>query len=188
MCTQAKYDYSYPAILQTGVKMKKYLRFPGVSLIFIFILQVMTLSAQVANEDFLAVKNWKMPNNAVEAKTISLVDDVHMKGNIAFTGWAVEHYPNGSLLRATQYLDGLQHGLMLLWYPDGSPQMSANYLRGVLHGRFLGWYMNGGIIYDMVINKGTYAGDNLADGDDGRERSDMEDTEREGSTNDSTPE
>jgi len=182
------YSYSYPAIPQNGVKMKKYLRLSGLFLIFIFILQVMTLSAQTQSEDYLGVKNWKVPVNAVEAKTLTLKDNVYLLGTSAFSGWAVEHYPNGALLRATEYKDGLQHGLMLLWYPDGSPQMSATYQRGALHGRFLGWYMNGGIIYDMVINKGTYAGDSLAESDDGRTLSDTEDTEREGSINDSTPE
>ncbi|HQO47009.1 MAG TPA: hypothetical protein PK617_02855, partial [Candidatus Cloacimonas sp.] len=77
---------------------------------------------------------------------------------------------------------------MLMWYPDGSPQMSANYVNGYLQGRFLGWYNNGSVIYDLMINKGTYAGDNLMDEDESRASSEIDIGEREGPDNDQSKE
>lgn len=157
-------------------------------LVFLFTVLIGSLSAQTKGDDYNSVKMWNLPKDAIEHNELTTVENLVFYRDKAFSGWAYERYPNGQLLRATQYLDGKQEGLLLMWYPDGAPQMSAAYKKGVLHGRFLGWYMNGSLIYDMVINKGTYAGDNLAEGEDGRVQTDRDDSEREGGDNDNSPE
>ncbi|MDY0152022.1 MAG: hypothetical protein RBS43_07085 [Candidatus Cloacimonas sp.] len=159
-----------------------------VLLIIFFSLTFSVAFAQKISEDFLAVKNWVLPSNAVLLSELSMDKELQMYKDIAFSGVAYEMYPQGKLLRAVYYLHGKQDGLMLLWYPDGTPQMSATYREGALHGRFLGWYHNGGIIYDMVLNHGTWAGDNLSEGDGSREADTREDAEREGPDNDKSPE
>lgn len=144
--------------------------------------------AQNRSEDYLSVKTWILPADALPASELALQNEIYMYQGAAFSGIAFEHYPNGQLLRVVNYQQGKQNGLMLLWYPDGSPQMSASYRDGSLHGRFLGWYQNGSVIYDMVINKGAYAGDNLSEADSSREAGTQEDSEREGPDNDQSPE
>ncbi|HRX76141.1 MAG: hypothetical protein PHU99_06315 [Candidatus Cloacimonetes bacterium] len=157
-------------------------------LLFIFTLLPNSVFAQIQSEDYSALKTWKLPENAIPIADLTEQEGRLMLDDKLFSGWAFERYPEGHLLQAVQYLNGLQHGLNLLWYPDGAPQMSANYQRGYLHGRFLGWYANGNVIYDMFINRGTYATDNLSDGDDGRLSSETEIFEGEGRDNDNTSE
>jgi hypothetical protein len=157
-------------------------------LVFIFTMLPGMLPAQTMGEDFNALKIWQLPDNAVALTELKTEQDLLMYKDKVFTGWAFERYPEGQLLRASQYRNGLQHGPGYLWYPDGTPQMSASYVSGALHGRFLGWYANGNVIYDMYINRGTYAKDNLSDEDDSRASSETEITEGEGSDNDNTPE
>jgi antitoxin component YwqK of YwqJK toxin-antitoxin module len=157
-------------------------------LVILFSLVFSYSLAENLSEEFLAVKNWVLPKDAVPMSDLKLENDLQMFKSKPFSGVAYEKYPKGQLLRVIHYLHGKQDGLMMLWYPDGTPQMSANYREGGLHGRFLGWYHNGGTIYDMVINHGTYAGDNLIDGDSSREAGSREDSEREGPDNDKSPE
>jgi antitoxin component YwqK of YwqJK toxin-antitoxin module len=157
-------------------------------LVLFFSLAYGSAFGQNKSEDYLAVKNWQLPQNALAFSELTLKNDVQMYKEKPFTGLAYERFSPVQLSRAVYYVNGRQNGLMLLWYPDGAPQMSANYRDGVLNGRFLGWYQNGGVIYDMVINKGTYAGDNLAEGDDSRSTSETLDAEGEGSDNDKSAE
>ncbi|MDD4310287.1 MAG: hypothetical protein PHO32_07900 [Candidatus Cloacimonetes bacterium] len=157
-------------------------------LVFLFSLVLSNAYSQKLSDDYLAAKNWVLPQGAVLFSEIITDNDIHLHQGKPFTGTAQERYPNGQLLRAVSYINGKQSGLMLLWYPDGTPQMSASYKDGYLHGRFLGWYQNGGIIYDMMINKGTYAGDILSESDESRVGTESIETESEGPDNDQSPE
>ena len=155
---------------------------------FIFSLSSTVIFAQSNSEEYLEVKNWKAPKDAIAFTELSVQDSICLYKDKPFTGVAVEHYPNGNLLRAVTYIRGKQNGPMLLWYPDGNPQMSAYYQNGYLQGRFLGWYSNGSVLYDLMINKGTYATDNLLDEDEGRISLELEEGEREGPDNDQSKE
>jgi antitoxin component YwqK of YwqJK toxin-antitoxin module len=156
--------------------------------LFVFTLLNSILLAQAKAEEYLMVKAWQLPTSAIARDELELSSDVLYQDGKPYDGWVYELYPDGTLLRASHYKNGLQHGLSMLWYPDGAPQMSASYRESALHGRFLGWYQDGGLIYDMYINRGTYAADNLIDTDQDRHRDEIEIQEREGSTNDSTGE
>lgn len=157
-------------------------------LLLVFMAVTPTLFAAVKSEEYLVVKNYRLPADAISFDELTKVGESYTHQGAAFTGTAFERFPSGKLQRAVSYLHGKQDGLMLLWYPDGAPQMSATYKAGVLHGRFLGWYQNGGIIYDMNINRGNYTGDNLLEGDSSRESEDTETYEGEGRDNDQSPE
>jgi len=156
--------------------------------LFVFTLLNSILIAQAKSEEYLMVKAWQLPSSAVARDELQLSGDVLYQDGKPFDGWTYELYPDGALLRASSYKNGLQHGRSMLWYPDGAPQMSASYRDSALHGRFLGWYQDGGLIYDMYINRGTYAADNLIETDQDRLRDEIEIQEKEGSTNDSTGE
>ncbi|MDD2229919.1 MAG: hypothetical protein PHY48_10960 [Candidatus Cloacimonetes bacterium] len=140
--------------------------------------------AQNRSEDYLVAKNWTLPKDAVSFSDLELEIDLHMYQGKPFSGVAYERFTPTQLSRAVSYTDGLQNGLMLLWYPDGSPQMSAYYRDGMLNGRFLGWYQNGGIIYDMVLNRGAYVGDNVTNGEERLDAASSESQEGEGRDND----
>ncbi|MEN6444861.1 MAG: hypothetical protein ABFC98_02310 [Candidatus Cloacimonas sp.] len=156
--------------------------------VFIFSLLMNAGYAQNKSEEYLEVKNWKAPQNAVLFKDIVLQDSIHIYKGKPFTGIAIEYYNNGALQRFATFVKGKQNGPMFIWYPDGSPEMSANFIDGYLQGRFLGWYNNGSVIYDLMINKGTYAGDNLWENDESQAGSEEEDLEREGPDNDQSAE
>lgn len=140
------------------------------------------------SEEYLAVQRYALPKDAVAFSSLTKVGESYTYQGEAFSGIAFERFPNGKLQRAVSYLNGKQDGLMQLWYPDGAPQMCASYKNGVLHGRFLGWYQTGGVIYDMVINRGGYAGDSVMEDDDSRQMDDTEIYEGEGRDNDQNPE
>lgn len=160
----------------------------GILLIFVFSLALAVVHAENRTEEYLSVKNYVLPANAYPLNQLMENGIITYSNGKAFSGIAFERYPNGRLLRVMDLKDGKKHGILLLWYPDGAAQMSANYREGILHGRFLGWYNNGSVIYDMMLNRGTYAGDSIMDDDDSRAGSDREDSDREGPDNDQSPE
>ncbi len=144
------------------------------TLSFIFVLSL--LAAQNNTEEYDLVKTLVLPKAAVPVTELTLTNEVWLQDGEPFTGIAYERFENGKLSRVLSLFRGLQQGPMYLWYPDGAPQMSATYRQGRLSGRFLGWYRNGGIIYDMAINQGGYAGDYLTQegGQDGEDSTELE--------------
>lgn len=151
---------------------------------FVFSIVPLCLFASTFSEDYKALISWQLPDNAVEVSALKEIDSLWYLDGKLFSGWLYERYPDGQLLRAAKYHRGLAQGQSLMWYPDGAPQMSANYHAGALHGRFLGWYPNGGVIYDLYINRGTFAGDNLFEMEDPRGAAEDDNNEGEGRDND----
>lgn len=141
-------------------------------LLFIFagVLHGPALFAQANSEEFILVKSYKLPESAVPfsyLKEVNNAADLAVKpmqyqGEL-FSGLSYELYKNKALSRVQTYKAGILDGPSYVWYPDGNPQMYVNYRHGALSGRFMGWYMHGGILYDMVINSGGYAGDYIED-------------------------
>ncbi len=154
-------------------------------LLFIFSALFGLLSAQSNRDEYEVLRHYELPDSAVSISDLSLAEGAYLLDGLPFTGLAFERYTNQKLLRVISLRDGIQHGPMYLWYPDGKPQMSTNYRHGRLHGRFLGWYMTGGIIYDMVINHGAYAGDFIED--ETRRLEETADAEGEGADSDRIP-
>ena len=152
---------------------------PLLLLVFVFTALTGVLGAQSNSEEYSQVKSYILPPTAVPISETTMDGDLHLREGKAFSGLVYERFANGRLSRVLSLVKGLQQGPTYLWYPDGNPQMSANYRGGKLQGRFLGWYANGGIIYDMVINNGAYAGDYIED-DGARGLADSADTEGEG--------
>lgn len=188
MCPQ-EHLYNGSVYRSTNLNSRNaYLRLLPLLLVLVFSFAVGSILAQNISEEYLSVKNWKVPGNAISYSELKLEDGLYLHKGKAFSGVAIERYSPTQPSRAITIHMGKQSGLMLLWYPDGSPQMSATYREGILHGRFLGWYQNGGVIYDMVINQGTYAGDNQARSAEGVDDSDRDELEREGPDNDQSKE
>src|SRR5690554_5542783 len=79
--------------------------------LMIFTLAISSIGAQARTEDYMLVKNWTLPTDAVAMSELEIQDKLLYRDQKPFSGWAVELYPTGELLRASEYLDGRQHGL-----------------------------------------------------------------------------
>jgi antitoxin component YwqK of YwqJK toxin-antitoxin module len=145
------------------------------TLILMFFLVVMlgsTLLAQNYDEDQLTMQLYKLPDNAILETALTVKDTMSYLNDKPFSGTAYALYPNKHIKLAAQYKNGMMHGIMYVWYPDGKPQLLSYYKYGHLNGRFKGWYQFGGVIYDLVMNQGHYAGDALIDTDSTRSQAD----------------
>ncbi len=139
-----------------------------------------TAAAENLDDDQLLMRDYRLPQNAVSEKELTLRDSLMWMGGGPFTGTAFLQYDEKQLQHATQYIKGVKHGSMLAWYPDGKPMLLANYRNGSLNGKFKGWYQFGGVIYDLVMRDSTLAGDQIYDADTGRETTGGDDSEPSG--------
>jgi len=130
------------------------------------------LFAQGYDEDQLTMQQYKLPDNAVLETTLTVKDTVSFLNDKPYNGTAYALYPNKNIKLSAQYKNGMMHGIMYVWYPDGKPQLMSYYRYGHLNGRFKGWYQFGGVIYDLVMNQGHYAGDIQVDSDETRSQTD----------------
>lgn len=153
------------------------------ALFFVFAALWTSLAAQSSREEFDLLRTYALPDTAVPMRDLEQAAELYLQGGQPFSGLAYERFDNGRLSRLVTLKDGQTHGPTYLWYPDGAPQMSANYRQGRLQGRFLGWYRHGGVIYDMVIARGGYAGDFIED-DGSRGQDEAADAEGEANERD----
>lgn len=147
-------------------------------------LSVTFLVAQTGGDEAAILRHYQMPNSALALSHLTEIDSVACYEGSPYSGIAYERYPNLRLSRVIHYRDGHKHGLFYVWYPDGTPQLSASYRRNRLNGRFVGWYPNGAVIYDIILNQGSFASDYIYDSDDSRQRTETETSEGEGNIGD----
>jgi len=153
------------------------------TLLFTLLLIAMSTGCYAAasqDEEYYALMQFKLPKPAVLLSNLTERDSVLYREDKLFTGTAFSRYANGDLQQVTQYKNGRKNGLMYVWYPDGKPQLMSYNTNGQLNGRFKGWYQFGGVIYDLVISKGKYGGDQLIETDSSRETSEESDSEQTG--------
>lgn len=60
-----------------------------------------------------------------------------------FTGFMVEHYPDGHLLSRSAITNGLLHGLSQGWRTNGQLQITEQFKEGISHGPRVKWYSSG---------------------------------------------
>ncbi|MFY0592311.1 toxin-antitoxin system YwqK family antitoxin [Roseivirga sp.] len=56
-----------------------------------------------------------------------------------FSGFAISHYEDGSLMEKIGILDGKRENKVIKWYPDGHFKNITNYHEGKLHGEKKVW-------------------------------------------------
>jgi antitoxin component YwqK of YwqJK toxin-antitoxin module len=61
----------------------------------------------------------------------------------AFSGFMLEHYPDGVLRSRSTITDGRLHGLSQGWYTNGQLQVMEQFKEGVSHGVRTKWYLSG---------------------------------------------
>jgi antitoxin component YwqK of YwqJK toxin-antitoxin module len=135
---------------------------------------------QYEDEDQQMMHQYKLPGNAIAEINLNATDSLMLQKGKPFTGTAFSRFENGKLQHATQYVNGLKQGLMLVWYPDGKPQLMSTYRKGHLNGRFKGWYQFGAVIYDLVLKDDAYMGDDLYDEDTTRQATGADESESSG--------
>jgi antitoxin component YwqK of YwqJK toxin-antitoxin module len=73
-------------------------------------------------------------------------------------GWWEFFHPNGRLLSAGLYLDGLREGLWEQHWFDGSPAQEASFREGQLHGRQRNWSAAGVLLKETSFVRGEEQG------------------------------
>lgn len=122
--------------------------------------------------------------------TVTLAEVIRLDGrlvlrtdtNRVFTGWLVEHYPNGGLKSRSRvvngvlngvsegwymdgrlqvrehFADGISEGLRVTWHVNGTTQSLATVVGGRIHGRFLRWREDGTLSEEMMMERGQPEG------------------------------
>ena len=161
-------------------------RIPGLrwSLVFIFIavMSISTLAAQSLSDEYLSLKSYQLPADAVSIKQLQLSDSLYTLEGQLFSGVAYDRYKDKELKSVIHLYQGRLHGPKYMWYQGNKPAMNANYYLGRLRGRLMGWYVNGNLLYDMMIGKGMSV--NMIESDADHLDDDNFDTEQEGTDND----
>lgn len=183
-----KYAKVYPTHLGVQFSPQKmgHKRIPGLkwSLVFIFIamLSISTLAAQSTSDEYLSLKSYQLPADAVSIKQLQLADSLYTLEGQVFSGVAYDCYKDKELKSVIHLYQGRLHGPKYMWYQGFKPAMNANYHLGRLRGRLQGWYANGQILYDLMIGKDSSV--NMIESEAPQRDDDNFDTEQEGTDND----
>lgn len=153
-------------------------------LVFIFIatLSLSYLAAQSLSDEYLSLKSYQLPLDAVSIKQLQLADSLYTLEGQVFSGVAYECYKGKELKSVIHLYQGRLHGPKYMWYQGNKPAMNVNYHLGRLRGRLIGWYANGQILYDMMIGKASSV--NMLEAEADHPDDDYYDTEQEGTDND----
>lgn len=76
----------------------------------------------------------------------------------AFSGWMVEHYPDGVLKSRSAVRDGQLEGPSEGWYTNGVLQVREHFVQGVSHGSRTKWHANGNKASEANITQGQVVG------------------------------
>lgn len=149
--------------------------------VFIAVMSISNLAAQSSSDEYLSLKSYQLPANAVSIEQLQLADSLYTLQGQPFSGVAFECYRDKELKSVIHLYQGRLHGPKYMWYQGNKPAMNANYYLGRVRGRLLGWYVNGQILYDMMIGKSSSM--NMIE-PDAPQIDDEYDTEQEGTDND----
>lgn len=84
---------------------------------------------------------------------------LHRIGNTnPFTGYMVEHYPDGVLRSRSTLTNGLLNGISMGWFTNGQMQVVEQFKDGVSHGLRTKWYAGGARQSETPIVEGKLHG------------------------------
>lgn len=67
-------------------------------------------------------------------------------------------WPNGTVLAATEFLDGVPDGISRSFSMNGELRQECHFERGKLHGRFTTWWDNGNLQEQGQYDSGNRVG------------------------------
>jgi len=65
-----------------------------------------------------------------------------------FTGTVVERYPDGTLQGYLQFVDGLAHGVSVMWFPNGQLRRYMELEYDACHGLKIEWSDDGVVLFE----------------------------------------
>jgi antitoxin component YwqK of YwqJK toxin-antitoxin module len=100
-----------------------------------------------------------VPGEVAFTNLVRVNDRLHLPDRpTAFTGIAVEHYPDGTLRSRTAVVDGVVDGRSEGWHPNGQLQISEHFATGLSHGVRTKWYASGAKLSEARFVKGKLHG------------------------------
>lgn len=107
----------------------------------------------------------RSPSESESAKEAALADLVridgrlHLKGSDEpFTGFMVDHYPDGLLKSRSALVEGRVHGISEGWHPNGVLEVREHFVDGVSHGERSRWFQSGARQSTVEIVEGKLHG------------------------------
>ena len=80
-----------------------------------------------------------------EFEGLTVHDDIYSdaEGGDLYTGHAVLHWPDRSLQKEADFVDGMLERKMTWWYENGQKELEDNYVANLRHGMHRAWHDNG---------------------------------------------
>jgi antitoxin component YwqK of YwqJK toxin-antitoxin module len=75
-----------------------------------------------------------------------------------YTGYALNTYSSGTLLKVVAYQNGREDGFTITYYPGGNIESKRYYTAGEKDGVHLGWWDNGNKRFEYHFKNGSYNG------------------------------
>ena len=92
----------------------------------------------------LVATTYAMPR-VVDVREISIdsATGLRLYKGQPLSGTAHTYYPDASLEKAEQFVDGRRHGFLRMWFENGTPAFEAHYENGKRNGVTTSWWNNG---------------------------------------------
>lgn len=126
-----------------------------------------TLPAGLILGLLLVVAFWFMRSRpALEQPGVPLSELVLVEGRLVrlgtveepFSGWMIEHYPDGSIKSRSQVVAGVLEGLSEGWHPNGQLQIREQFVGGIAEGIVTKWHPNGVMLSEGRAVEGRFEG------------------------------
>jgi antitoxin component YwqK of YwqJK toxin-antitoxin module len=79
---------------------------------------------------------------------------IYLRGITAFSGFAIETFPDGRLQAQMSLMHGLQDGVTRRWRPNGQMKSEQRFRSGIAHGKHQEWHPDGILKAESTRNAG----------------------------------
>jgi antitoxin component YwqK of YwqJK toxin-antitoxin module len=102
-----------------------------------------------------------VPGNYVNASDTLLNShqDTIYYGNVFFTGYRYELYPDGDTAVLESFFNGVEEGVQRKWYPGNLLAEERFYINGKKEGTHHGWWPNGNPKFEFAAVNNEYKGE-----------------------------
>jgi len=95
-----------------------------------------------------------------EFEGLAVHDDIYSdaKNGDLYTGHAVLHWPDGTLRKEADFVDGMLEGKMTWWYENGQKELEDCYVANLRHGTHHAWHDHGQLMTQGECTHGQRQG------------------------------